>query len=126
MINMSVLVKLVIYFVGYLISIFAGSYIIKRFLKFTKINTEKFDKIGLLNAGKYIGFLERFIITTFVLLDEYSAISFVLLAKSIFRLNEIKNNEDRELVEYIIIGNLLSFSIALFIGLSIKCAIKNL
>lgn len=118
-------IKVITYLIGYIISIFVGSIIIKKFMEFIKIDTGKFDNTGLPQAGKYIGYLERFIITTFVLLGQYTAISFVLMAKSVFRLNNIKNKEDKELAEYIIIGTLASFSIALFIGLLIKCIIKN-
>jgi len=40
---------------------------------------------GLQNAGMWIGRLERFIILTLILLNQFSAIGFLIAAKSIFR-----------------------------------------
>lgn len=72
---------------------------------------------GLNQAGKYIGMLERFLVLTFLLLNQYAAIGFLLAAKSVFRFGELQKPGDRKKTEYILIGTLLSFSIAIIIGL---------
>lgn len=72
---------------------------------------------GLKYAGKYIGMTERFLILTFLLLNQYAAIGFLLAAKSVFRFGELKEAKDRKKTEYILIGTLLSFSITIIIGL---------
>lgn len=64
------------------------------------------------NAGRWIGWLERFLILTFVLLNEYGAIGLLVAAKSIFRFSE-----SRKVGEYVLIGTLLSFVIAILVGL---------
>lgn len=80
------------------------------------IATEK----GLENAGKWIGMLERFLVLTFIILNEFRAIGFLLAAKSVFRFGDLKDGNDRRRTEYILIGTLLSFSFSVVIGLLIK------
>ncbi|MDX1671549.1 MAG: DUF3307 domain-containing protein [Balneolaceae bacterium] len=73
---------------------------------------------GLRDAGTWIGYLERVIILILILIQQYSAIGFLIAAKSIFRFSGgMKDREDRKQAEYILIGTLLSFAIAIFVGL---------
>jgi Protein of unknown function (DUF3307) len=72
---------------------------------------------SLQNAGNYIGILERLFVFCFILTAHFEAIGFLLAAKSIFRFGDLKEAKDRKLTEYVLIGTLLSFGIALFIGL---------
>ena len=58
------------------------------------------------NAGKMIGYLERFIIFLFLLYNQYSAVAFILTAKSVARYKEIENNQLT--AEDYLIGTLLS------------------
>ncbi|MCL2133397.1 MAG: DUF3307 domain-containing protein, partial [Bacteroidales bacterium] len=74
---------------------------------------------GLEKAGRWIGYLERILILCFILLKYYEGIGFLLAAKSIFRFGELTKIQERAYTEYILIGTLLSFTIALFIGLII-------
>lgn len=69
------------------------------------------------NAGKYIGILERLFVFTFVIGGNWQAIGFLLTAKSVFRFGDLKESKDRKLTEYILIGTLLSFGIAIATGL---------
>lgn len=81
-------------------------------------NEEGGDVSGLTNAGTWIGYIERIIILTFILLNEYSAIGFLIAAKSIFRFSGgVKDNHERKHAEYILIGTLISFSLAILIGI---------
>ena len=73
---------------------------------------------SLENAGKYIGMLERLLVFSFVLLNQWEAIGFLLAAKSVFRFGDLTKAKDRQLTEYILIGTLLSFGIAILIGLT--------
>ena len=81
---------------------------------------------SLNNAGKYIGMLERLFVFTFVITGNWEAIGFLLAAKSVFRFGDLKESKDRKLTEYILIGTLLSFGLAIATGLLInellKCA----
>lgn len=72
---------------------------------------------SLHQAGKYIGILERLFIFTFVVMGKWEGIGFLLAAKSIFRFSDLKESKDRKLTEYILIGTLLSFAIAIATGL---------
>jgi hypothetical protein len=81
---------------------------------------------GLEKAGLWIGRLERLLILTFVLLNRYEAIGFLIAAKSIFRFSEIKSSEDRKEAEYILVGTMLSFVAAIFIGVLTTWLLKQL
>jgi len=68
---------------------------------------------SLQNAGKYIGILERVLIFLFILTNHFEAVGFLLAAKSIFRFGDLKEAHDLKLTEYVLIGTLLSFGIAI-------------
>jgi hypothetical protein len=72
---------------------------------------------SLKNAGKYIGILERLLIFLFICTNHFEAIGFLLATKSVFRFGDLKESKERKLTEYILIGTLLSFGIALLVGL---------
>lgn len=74
------------------------------------------NEASLHNAGKYIGILERLFIFIFIITDHWEGIGFLLAAKSIFRFGDLKESKDRKLTEYILIGTLLSFGIAVVTG----------
>jgi hypothetical protein len=72
---------------------------------------------SLKNAGKFIGILERIFIYIFIVAGHWEPIGFLLAAKSIFRFGDLKEARDRKLTEYILIGTLLSFGIAISTGI---------
>jgi hypothetical protein len=72
---------------------------------------------SLAQAGKFIGMLERLFVFTFVISGNWEAIGFLLAAKSVFRFGDLKESKDRKLTEYILIGTLLSFGIAIATGM---------
>ena len=63
-------------------------------------------KLSYLNAGEVIGCLERLIIVMFLSMNQYSAIGFVLTAKSVARYDDIAHN--KQFAEYFLIGTLYS------------------
>lgn len=75
-------------------------------------NTESLE-----SAGKYIGIIERLFVFAFVLVGQWEAIGFLIAAKSIFRFGDLKEAKDRKLTEYILIGTLISFGIAILTGI---------
>lgn len=77
-------------------------------------------KEDLQNAGKYIGILERLFVLCFIIAGQFSAIGFLMAAKSIFRFGDLTQAKDRKLTEYVLIGTLLSFGIAILTGLLTK------
>lgn len=71
---------------------------------------------SLSHAGTYIGILERLFVFFFVVTYNWEGIGFLLAAKSVFRFGDLRESKDRKLTEYILIGTLLSFGIAIAIG----------
>lgn len=80
----------------------------------------------LANAGKRIGQLERFLILTFILADQFAAIGFLLAAKSILRFGDTKEPNHRKINEYILVGTMTSFSLTIALGLLIKALAGSL
>src|SRR6056297_1878123 len=78
-----------------------------------QINT---DHKSLPNAGKYIGIIERLFVLVFILLGRWDAIGLLITAKSVFRFNDLKESNSRKLTEYILIGTLVSFGLAILAG----------
>ncbi|MEO6003145.1 MAG: hypothetical protein ABIZ04_18460 [Opitutus sp.] len=72
---------------------------------------------GEYNRGRVIGLLERTLIYAFVLGGQFGAIGFTLAAKGFTRFKELEN---RGFAEYVLIGTLLSSSIAMAAGAWIK------
>src|SRR5258708_34747604 len=64
----------------------------------------------VINAGLYIGWLERFLVLTALFLQSPATVGFILAAKSIARYPELKSVR---FAEYFLIGTLLSVTIAL-------------
>jgi len=75
---------------------------------------------SLKNAGKYIGITERLLIFAFIYTSNWEGIGFLLAAKSIFRFGELKEANDLKLTEYVLVGTLLSFGIAIGITIVTK------
>ena len=98
------------------------SIIIKNIISIWTPENKNKDK-SLQNAGNYIGIIERLFIFSFILTGHFEAIGFLLAAKSIFRFGDLKEAKDRKLTEYVLIGTLLSFGIALLIGLLLQIAL---
>jgi hypothetical protein len=64
----------------------------------------------VINAGLYIGWLERFLVLTALFLQSPATVGFILAAKSIARYPELKSVR---FAEYFLIGTLLSVAIAI-------------
>ena len=81
----------------------------------SKIQTE-----SLVNAGKYIGILERLLVFVFILVNHWEGVGFMIAAKSVFRFSDLAEAKQRKLTEYVLIGTLLSFGIAVITGILVK------
>lgn len=78
------------------------------------------DHKSLPRAGMYIGILERLLVFLFIMLDRWEAIGLLIAAKSVFRFNDLKESNNRKWTEYILIGTLLSFGLAILTGLAVR------
>lgn len=79
---------------------------------------------SLPNAGEWIGYFERILILTFILTGTPESIGFLLAAKSIFRFGELSKAQEIKTTEYVMIGTLASFTIAILIGFAVLQFIK--
>ena len=73
-------------------------------------NEDESDELP--NAGKLIGNVERMLTLLFILTGHFEAVGFLLAAKSILRFGD----KDSLRSEYVLIGTLLSFGIAIVTG----------
>ncbi|MGC6430962.1 MAG: DUF3307 domain-containing protein [Jejuia sp.] len=86
---------------------------------FSKWNISKLTKNNqsLEDAGKYIGILERVLVFIFIIVNHWEAVGFLITAKSVFRFGDLKESKTRQLTEYVLIGTLISFGIAILTGI---------
>lgn len=86
---------------------------------FSKWNISKLTKNNesLKDAGKYIGILERLLVFIFIVVGHWEAVGFLITAKSVFRFGDLTASKERKLTEYILIGTLISFGIAITVSL---------
>ena len=114
---------------GYLLMIGPVGYIIQFLTKKWLFELDPDD--SLKEAGKWIGILERVLTITFIFISQYSAIGFLVAAKSILRVIDkpdkpsgeptlIKPFSSRKRTEYVLIGTFLSFTIAILTGLVVN------
>ncbi len=101
--------------IGYLICGKPANIVIKEIFKASKIEFEGMNKEDLPNAGRLIGVVERWLVLTFILINQFSAVGFLIAAKSILRYKEEEKGINKS--EYVLIGTLISFAIAIGIGI---------
>ncbi|ARV14353.1 DUF3307 domain-containing protein [Polaribacter sp. SA4-12] len=83
--------------------------------EWTPKNKENNDE-SLAKAGTYIGIIERLLIFIFIIIKQWELIGFLIAAKS-FRFSGLNTDKKRNLTEYYFIGTLLSFGLAIIIGI---------
>ena len=97
--------------------IFGGGYVIRFLTK--PLTKQDMSILGettneMQNAGLYIGWLERFVVLTALVLQSPATVGLILTAKSIARYPEMKSVR---FAEYFLIGTLLSMSLGIIGGL---------
>jgi hypothetical protein len=101
--------------VVYAAVVFAGGYLIRYLTRDLAAGIERPKETAeqVKNAGMYIGWLERFLVVTAILVQSPSLVGLIMTGKSIARFPELKDR----FVEYFLIGTLLSLSVAVIGGL---------
>lgn len=123
--------KLYLFLCVYIAVIFGGGYFVQKVTQYFMVHIDQNlmeSKPGLRNAGKYIGWLERALVVTFVVAGYPEGIGLLLAAKSLARYPEIKDDKKAHFAEYFLIGTLTSVSVALvagFVLLKLRSRIKN-
>ena len=109
--------KLLLLLVVYVGIIFGGGYVVRFLTKALgqgALCASDVTRDELQNAGMYIGWLERFLVLTALLLQSPATVGLIFTAKSIARYSELKSVR---FAEYFLIGTLLSVSIGIIGGL---------
>jgi len=107
----------------YMLALKPSSILLGTFIaKWTPSNN---GKNSLPNAGAWIGYLERVLILTFMLVGCMEGIGFLLAAKSIFRFGELTKAREVKYTEYVMIGTLSSFTIAILLGTFVLRVLRN-
>jgi galactitol-specific phosphotransferase system IIC component len=101
----------------YVATVFSGGYVVRYLTKSLVRDLPRVPDATsehLQNAGMYIGWLERTLILTAVIMRSPATSGLVLTAKSIVRYQEMKSGR---FAEYFLIGTLLSIVLAIFGGI---------
>lgn len=110
--------KLIIGFAGFVGTVLGAGYFVGKVAGGIKDrNNLQID--GLVNGGAMIGNLERALIFLLVFIHQPAGIGFLVAAKSILRFEEAKK---QKLAEYVLIGTLLSFSLAIAVAVTAQWA----
>ncbi|RLD49909.1 MAG: DUF3307 domain-containing protein [Bacteroidetes bacterium] len=116
--------KYLFYILAYILILKPTNILIREIFKFFEIKLDNLDteKDELPNAGKLIGITERILTLTLIILGQYAAIGFIMAAKSILRFKETQTQK----AEYVLIGTMLSFGIAIITGIFVENLITKL
>ena len=107
---------------GYLIILNPSAVFIRMMLERLTANFSSEGSLPL--AGQSIGMIERVLMLSFILLDQFAGLGFLLAAKSVFRFGDLSASKDKKLTEYVMLGTLLSVSVTLFVGLGVNSLIR--
>jgi hypothetical protein len=115
--------KVLLWIVAFVFCLRPANFFIQNIFKEAKIMvpTNGDGNQSLPNAGHVIGNVERMLSLVFVMLGQYEAIGFLLAAKSLLRFRET----DTVKSEYVLVGTLLSFGIAILVGVAVKLLIES-
>ena len=112
--------KILIPFTAAIFLLNPASYIVKTIVsKWAPENNSQLQtdtksiKESLDNAGQLIGIMERILVLIFVFIGNWEGVGFLLAAKSVFRFGDLKEAKNMKITEYVLIGTLLSFGIAI-------------
>ena len=124
--------------IAYVVLLFPTSYFVNYFLSkwdvvskedtnsLSNVSNQKKNSNGLENAGRFIGYLERILILTFILVGKWDGIGFIIAAKSVLRFGDIKNHKERNVTEYVILGTLISCTVAILVGILTTIILRNI
>ena len=106
--------KSLVWFSGFIATVQGSGYLIDKVAK-NLIEKNNLKLGGLDGGGALIGKLERTLIFLFVVIGQPEGIGFLIAAKSILRFEKAHDKTENEAkhAEYVLIGTLLSFTLAI-------------
>ena len=114
--------KVLLWALAFIFCLRPANFFIQNIFKEAKISIPDSGKEdNLPNAGHVIGNVERMLTLVFVMLGQFEAIGFLLAAKSLLRFRET----DTVKSEYVLVGTLLSFGMAILVGVAAKLLIES-
>jgi hypothetical protein len=113
---MGIIKAMAILVAGYAGGFFTGSFFLRMILRM--VNPRFKRKFIFHDTGVWSGLTEHFLIVTFVLMHEFTAIGLIFAAKEYVRSDKIKENPS-----YYLLGTLLSISFAILFGLLTRIAL---
>ncbi len=108
--------ELLLLFMFIILTTLVSSIIMRMIISKWDVTAYNNPQNSLNKAGSYIGMLERLFVFVFIVMGRWEGIGFLLAAKSVFRYGDLSKAGDRKLTEYILIGTLLSFGLAMLLG----------
>ncbi len=114
--------RVLLWVVAFMFCLRPANFFIQNIFKDAQITvpTNGEENQSLPNAGHVIGNVERMLTLVFVMLGQYEAIGFLLAAKSLLRFRET----DTVKSEYVLVGTLLSFGMAILVGVAANYLIE--
>jgi len=105
---------------SFIFCITPANVLIKKVIELYEISKTKNNENdeSLEKAGRIIGVLERCLTFVLILFGQYQAVGFIIAAKSILRFRDGEKAEAK--TEYLLIGSLMSFGIAILLGIFCK------
>lgn len=103
--------------------VFAATVPANWLIRFVLVQVRAAPTGGAEGAGRWIGILERLLIILLVVGDEAGAAALVVAAKAILRFPEITGDEPHLSAEYVLIGSLASWLLAIAAGFGIKAVL---
>ncbi len=115
--------KWMVFVAGFSATVYGAGFLVGKVAGQLQEENALAEKInGLKNGGKLIGQLERALIFLLIMVGQPAGIGFLVAAKSILRFGEAK--DDQQLAEYVLIGTLLSFGLAIAAAALTKSLLK--
>ncbi|NOY58527.1 MAG: hypothetical protein GXO75_06295 [Calditrichaeota bacterium] len=112
---------------AYPLGFFLGSVLLRKILIFINEKNREYlggSTINLHNVGFWIGACEHFLVVTFVLAGEFTALGIIVAARGLLRIEDIRRSGNDEpnssRSSYYLLGMLLSISFALFFAITGK------
>lgn len=102
---------------GYVLVTWPLAYAMKFVLKGIDKTTQGTSNKKIEQGGKLIGIFERIIILSFVYLNKYEAIGFLITGKSIIRFAQ---KEEGLRSEYVLVGTMISYAFSIVVGMLIN------
>jgi hypothetical protein len=113
MVNFSFKPEYFVMILAYLFCLKPSNVFIREFFNMYNFKINNQPGEDLLNAGKIIGNIERILTLTLLIFEQFEAVGFIIAGKSILRYEGVKTSK----TEYVLIGTLLSFGIAIIISI---------